>query len=527
MKKLLEKISKNKSFIIPWLILGFSIIIFGSGLTYAYFDFVLNSQEESSLKVTGTDFDLSLYGTPVEFQDIYPIYDEYIEDQSQEFTFSIENNSRRLASCYSLSITINNISDGLKSSDLKWKLINATTGGTVATGDFSTAGTSEIGLLDNTSISAHTTDSYKLQIWLSYSSTTNQNDMQSTYFYGNIKLVGSSASCQQRTNAKLDNVRYIKSCVNGSTLSVNNHWVELQAIYNGTNVAYGKTPTGTTSENPTYPYSRITDGDTTTTNYAQAGTSGFQCITIDLTQSYDLDEIALWRYYGDARTYYSNNTYVSSDNSTWIPVLVDSTAESSQGKKVTAYDTNATITPIYRLSNLVLNGSFENGGTNWNLSANVAASSVQKKFGSYAIRNYQGAAWSAAYSGSYITAYANHKYYVSAWSYTVNKGNGTCRNYYDIYYSSADHWVNFQNQANLSLWERGSALFTVPSVSTPTLALALADTDSSNATQDCYADGGILIDLTATFGSGNEPTQTWCDANLDYFDGSQNMYLTP
>ncbi len=40
-----------------------------------------------------------------------------------------------------------------------------------------------------------------------------------------------------------------------------------------------------------------------------------------------------------------------------------------------------------------------------------------------------------------------------------------------------------------------------------------------------YADGALLVDLTKTFGAGNEPTQTWCDANLDYFDGSTNLYL--
>ena len=42
MKNFIKKIKSNASFIVPWLILGFAITVFGSGLTYAYFDFILN-----------------------------------------------------------------------------------------------------------------------------------------------------------------------------------------------------------------------------------------------------------------------------------------------------------------------------------------------------------------------------------------------------------------------------------------------------------------------------------------------------
>ena len=29
-----------------------------------------------------------------------------------------------------------------------------------------------------------------------------------------------------------------------------------------------------------------------------------------------------------------------------------------------------------------------------------------------------------------------------------------------------------------------------------------------------------MIDLTEAFGSGNEPDLEWCNANIDYFDGT-------
>ena len=37
--------------------------------------------------------------------------------------------------------------------------------------------------------------------------------------------------------------------------------------------------------------------------------------------------------------------------------------------------------------------------------------------------------------------------------------------------------------------------------------------------------GGVgLVDLTAAFGSGNEPSLEWCNANINYFDNSTIVY---
>lgn len=38
-----------------------------------------------------------------------------------------------------------------------------------------------------------------------------------------------------------------------------------------------------------------------------------------------------------------------------------------------------------------------------------------------------------------------------------------------------------------------------------------------------YIDDVILIDLTAAFGSGNEPTQDWCKENIEYFAGNTTI----
>lgn len=38
-----------------------------------------------------------------------------------------------------------------------------------------------------------------------------------------------------------------------------------------------------------------------------------------------------------------------------------------------------------------------------------------------------------------------------------------------------------------------------------------------------YIDDAMLIDLTAAFGAGNEPTQEWCDTNIEYFAGNKTI----
>ena len=50
--------------------------------------------------------------------------------------------------------------------------------------------------------------------------------------------------------------------------------------------------------------------------------------------------------------------------------------------------------------------------------------------------------------------------------------------------------------------------------------------DNDNERQDVasYYDGFLCINLTETFGAGNEPTKEWCDKNISYFDGTTKIY---
>jgi hypothetical protein len=151
---------------------------------------------------------------------------------------------------------------------------------------------------------------------------------------GRAKITYIGETKPTRINSSLNNVRYIKDCRNGDTSNNGNYWVEIQGIVNGTNVAISKPVTGTsTITNANY----ITDGDISTDKYATGAGGSLQCVTVDLQKSYDLDEVAVWHYWGDGRTSYSNVTYVSADNSTWTTVISNPYPDTSQGKRASAY----------------------------------------------------------------------------------------------------------------------------------------------------------------------------------------------
>ena len=49
------------------------------------------------------------------------------------------------------------------------------------------------------------------------------------------------------------------------------------------------------------------------------------------------------------------------------------------------------------------------------------------------------------------------------------------------------------------------------------------DFDNNGTTGTVWYDGLMVIDLTATFGAGNEPDKTWCDMNIPFFSGESGL----
>ncbi len=132
-----------------------------------------------------------------------------------------------------------------------------------------------------------------------------------------------------------------------------------------TNLAAGKTATGSVAINSV---AYITDGNKAYANYAGQEV-GIQWIRIDLGQAYNLNQVNVWHYFGDPRTYHDVIVQVSADASSWTTVFNNDTnnsagqgtgsnaeyAESSAGKTITFAAVNA------RYVRLWSNGSSANG----------------------------------------------------------------------------------------------------------------------------------------------------------------------
>ena len=150
--------------------------------------------------------------------------------------------------------------------------------------------------------------------------------------YAKITYVGEKL---KRKNTELNNVRYIKNCGNYNSGNNYNHWYEIQAIVDGVNVAKGKTITGTVDDNSLV-YENALDGDLTTYASTIDGTSD-SCVTVDLGQEYDLDEILVVKGNLGNAIYYDNIISVSSDNSSFTEIIDEESVASFNGYRMNAY----------------------------------------------------------------------------------------------------------------------------------------------------------------------------------------------
>ncbi len=156
--------------------------------------------------------------------------------------------------------------------------------------------------------------------------------------HGNAKITFIGPT-YPKTNLNFNNVRYIKDCINGSNKSINNDWVEIQVIKDGINIALGRPVSGTSVEDPTKPYSLMTDGIVDVpTSFGASLTTGPQCVTIDLGKLYDVDEIAVWHRYSDQATFNDTFTSVSPDNNTWQTILSNLLEETANGSRRSAWN---------------------------------------------------------------------------------------------------------------------------------------------------------------------------------------------
>ncbi len=235
----------------------------------------------------------------------------------------------------------------------------------------------------------------------------------------------------------------------------------------------------------------------------------------------------------------------------------------------------------YTITNLIANGGFENGTNGW--SSTITSTPTNTLGDHTSVYNStwldDGGSHSACFvkSWSYdydfnniyqqFTAIVGHKYYVSSNvlidSSYYNYSNDTL--YLSIYnssltvdgesaltVSSADTNISFAGPywSNTYYSKKYSFIYT-PTTTTQTMTIGLkSNVTSATAyvskseyktsflslndgdiiavpdTFDFLTDNILVIDLTATFGAGNEPTQAWCDENITWFDGTSALDVT-
>ena len=107
------------------------------------------------------------------------------------------------------------------------------------------------------------------------------------------------------------------------------------------NVALNKSVSVSSSPTKDEPLSSLVDGVVNTSPYVSLD-SGLQYVQIDLGSLYDINEIKVWHYFGDGRTYHDTKTQVSSDGQDWVTVFDSATegeyTETAEGHTI-SFDT--------------------------------------------------------------------------------------------------------------------------------------------------------------------------------------------
>lgn len=178
----------------------------------------------------------------------------------------------------------------------------------------------------------------------------------------------------------------------------------------------------------------------------------------------------------------------------------------------------------YQITNMFVNGSFEDGFTGWNSNlynkGGVTLSTTQKTHGNnsiYATPVNDGER-AAFYTNSTIKLLKNHKYYFATDAFyesspsvrsvllTLVKDGGYTR-----------HLIG--DISVLYEWQKLSEIITVP-IDVEYSDIRVGHSYGNSEKYEVYVDSVILIDLTEAFGAGREPSKEWCDENIKYFDGT-------
>lgn len=172
----------------------------------------------------------------------------------------------------------------------------------------------------------------------------------------------------------------------------------------------------------------------------------------------------------------------------------------------------ANITNGMTLTNLVSNGDFSNGVNFWTPVGSSSFSTTMWLNNYSLFKSNNNTSNSYVYQNVYLLE--NSQYYFSI-DYSHN-ASATLNTYLSDPRSGI-----IQTQNNLSrTWDRGSQKYN--STYDGNVRFIVGDSGSVSYSGNTYFTHAMVINLTASFGKGNEPDGQWIDDNIDWFDGTIN-----
>lgn len=185
----------------------------------------------------------------------------------------------------------------------------------------------------------------------------------------------------------------------------------------------------------------------------------------------------------------------------------------------------------YTMTNLVQNGSFEDGTDKWIVGTNakIESSTEYKYYGNNSIMS------------SPVNVSHNENFFLQSYNNSdralidIKEGN---KYYCQVKYFSpnsniqiviyAPDWQSTEGlfvvtSPKSSTWKTSSLYIDKKTSSNPQMYIRL-DNDNNGIDTPSYFDGYICVNLTESFGAGNEPSKEWCDENISYFDGTSTIY---
>ena len=173
--------------------------------------------------------------------------------------------------------------------------------------------------------------------------------------------------------------------------------------------------------------------------------------------------------------------------------------------------TNGTVENGVTLTNLITNGSFENTG--WN---NCVYNTTYKKYGNYSCQLTGNASVPEVTTTSYVNISLNntHNYYARVEGYQTSKSDSSFQAFWPI----AEPSLGTVLLGKAGQWNVYSIINNRTSFSNGNYPLRF-DYNNNYNTGSVYYDGGMLLDLTESYGN-SYPSKEILDRSIGYFDGS-------